>query len=244
MQAIARFKLATSFPVGEEVTFEKVGEACGINATDARRILRHATIKNIFTEPRPGVIAHNAVSRLLAENPTLVDWVGASTDDLWQAASQTVNAMVKYPGSQEPNETVGQPRRLVCALTLTVMQGFCLANNTEKSMYLHLSDHPERARRFGSAMTLFTEGAAFDAKHVVDGYPWKDLGKSHVVDVSVLVARESLNHVCSSMKGWRFARSYLPKSCSCPPRSELHGAGSGPCCEECTTVGDQHRPTR
>jgi hypothetical protein len=35
----------------------------------------------------------------LAHDSQTADWVGASTDELWQAASQTINAMVKYPGS-------------------------------------------------------------------------------------------------------------------------------------------------
>ena len=62
--------------------------------------------KHIFSEPRKGFVAHTAASRVLAEDEQMVDWVGASTGELWQAAGQTVNAMVKFPGSQEPNETV------------------------------------------------------------------------------------------------------------------------------------------
>ncbi len=67
-------------------------------------------IKDIFSEPRPGIIAHNAVSRLLAEDPVVHDWVGASTDDLWQAAAQACNALDKWSASQEPNETVSHHR--------------------------------------------------------------------------------------------------------------------------------------
>lgn len=153
MQAIARFKMATSFPIGQEASFANIAKTCGLGESDTRRLLRHATVKNIFTEPRPGVIAHNGVSRVLAENPQLVDWMGASTDDLWQAASQTINAMVKCPDSEEPTES-----------------GFNLANATDKSVFAMFSEHPERARRFGSAMTLFTEGAPYGLHHMVDGY--------------------------------------------------------------------------
>lgn len=109
MQAISRFKIATTFPPGEQATFEDIATSCNLPVLDVKRILRHAAVKDIFHEPSPGVVAHNAVSRLLAEDQTLNDWVGACTDDLWQAASQTVNAMVKYPGSQEPNQTVPRP---------------------------------------------------------------------------------------------------------------------------------------
>lgn len=65
-----------------------------------------AVVQNIFSESRPGVITHNSVSRLLVEDKPLSDWVASSTDELWQAAAQTCNAMAKYPGSQEPTQTV------------------------------------------------------------------------------------------------------------------------------------------
>lgn len=106
MQAISRFKIASSFPVHSKATFAQISEACGLNEPDVRRLLRHAMTKHIFREPRKGVVVHTAASRLLAEDEQILDWVGASTDELWQAAAQTVNAMVKYPESQEPNETV------------------------------------------------------------------------------------------------------------------------------------------
>jgi hypothetical protein len=106
MQAIGRFNIATSFPIHEETSFADIAQTCHVNELDVRRILRHAMTKRIFSEPRKGVVAHTAASRLLAEDSQVADWVGANTDELWQAASQTVNAMVKYPGSQEPNQTV------------------------------------------------------------------------------------------------------------------------------------------
>ncbi|KAL8815580.1 MAG: hypothetical protein Q9191_008449, partial [Dirinaria sp. TL-2023a] len=105
--------------------------------------------KNIFREPRQGVVSHTAVSRLLAEDSQLHDWVGANTDELWQAAAQAVNALVKYPASQEPNQT-----------------GFALANNVEKSIYEVFAMHPDRAKRFGNAMASFTAGAGYELEHL------------------------------------------------------------------------------
>lgn len=106
MQVITRFGMATTFGTHEEASFAEISEKCGINEIDVRRILRHAMTKRIFHEPRKGIVRHTAASRLLAEDSQIADWVGASTDELWQSASQTLNAMVKYPNSQELNETV------------------------------------------------------------------------------------------------------------------------------------------
>ena len=106
MQAITRFNLASSFPIHKEATFAEVSDACGLDESIVRRLLRYAMIQNIFKEPRKGFVAHTAASRLLAENAEIHDWVSVNSDELWQAASQTINALVKYPGSQEPNQTV------------------------------------------------------------------------------------------------------------------------------------------
>lgn len=118
-QAIVRFRLAHSFPVGTEATFADIAAQSGLQETRVRQIIRHAIVKGIFLEPRPGVVAHNAVSRLLAEDRLIHDWVGASTDDLWQGASQTCNALAQFPGSQEPNETVS-PQFFRCDMPLVV----------------------------------------------------------------------------------------------------------------------------
>ncbi|KAJ3570315.1 hypothetical protein NPX13_g5772 [Xylaria arbuscula] len=165
-QAITRYALAHSFPVGKEASFADIAASTGLDEGLVRRFIRHAVIKDIFSEPRPGVVTHNAVSRLLAEDKVVHDWVGSSTDDLWQAAAQTCNAIDKWSASQEPNET-----------------GFALANETDPSIYLEFSKHPERARRFGNAMRAFTEGTGFELSHIVESFSWDDLKNGIVVDV-------------------------------------------------------------
>ncbi|KAI0381216.1 S-adenosyl-L-methionine-dependent methyltransferase [Hypomontagnella monticulosa] len=165
-QAITRFRIAHSFPVGKTASFSEIAGATGLNETHIRQIIRHAIVKDIFAEPKPGVIAHNAVSRLLAEDQVIHDWVQSSTDELWQAAAQTCNALERFPDSQEANET-----------------GFSLANQTDEAVYQVFSRFPERAQRFGNAMRSFTEGTGFELSHVVDNFPWGDLGTGTVVDV-------------------------------------------------------------
>ncbi len=106
MQAIAHFNIASAFPIHKEATFAEVSNTCGLDEPLVRRILRHAMTKHVFKEPRKGFVAHTAASRLLAEDAGMHDWVGTTTDEFWQAGSQTLNALLKYPGSQEPNQTV------------------------------------------------------------------------------------------------------------------------------------------
>ncbi|KAI1208033.1 S-adenosyl-L-methionine-dependent methyltransferase [Annulohypoxylon truncatum] len=165
-QAVTRFGLARNLPVGSETSFAEMAKSSGLSESNVRKLVRCAVAQRIFEEPRPGVVAHSAASRLLAEDPGVHDFVATCSDELWQAAAQTCNAMAKYPGSEEPTET-----------------GFSLANNTDKPMYEFLSDYPERSSRFANMMRSFTEGRPFDLKYVTDFYPWEEHSRGTVVDV-------------------------------------------------------------
>ena len=69
--------------------------------------MRHAITKGIFTNSdRPGYVRHNAVSAMLATNCQMMDYHYVATHSFWPAGSRCVDAMIKYPGSGEANETV------------------------------------------------------------------------------------------------------------------------------------------
>ncbi len=91
--------------MGGEATFAELAAKSGLNETNLRRLLRFGMAQRIFHEPRPGVVTHTAASRLLAEHEGLYNWLRFSTDDLWRAACYTSDAMAKFPGSEEPNQT-------------------------------------------------------------------------------------------------------------------------------------------
>lgn len=86
----------------------RVGRMAGVDvtATNLRRLLRLAIANNIFQEPEPGYVAHNRMSLLLREDEDLANWVGMFTTDFMPSIAYTVAAMKRWPGSQEPNQTV------------------------------------------------------------------------------------------------------------------------------------------
>ena len=85
MQAVYRFALATSFPAGmEEVTYAELATGTGLPESYIQRFLRCAMTFHIFHEPRKGVIAHTAASKLLADDPLMREWIGM----VWPAASK------------------------------------------------------------------------------------------------------------------------------------------------------------
>ncbi|OTB08347.1 hypothetical protein M426DRAFT_263629 [Hypoxylon sp. CI-4A] len=165
--AIVRFGLARTIPTDGEATFAEIAAAAGIGETHVRKVIRHAISQHIFQEPRPGVVTHSAASRLLAEDSDLAAWVRWLSDDCWQAAYHTVEAMTRWPGSEEPNET-----------------GFAVANQTNLTMFDLLATQPERASRFAAGMRLYSARPDLDVRYLVDAWSWGDLpDKATVVDV-------------------------------------------------------------
>ncbi|RYP17046.1 hypothetical protein DL765_004745 [Monosporascus sp. GIB2] len=82
--AITRFRLAHSFQGGGEATFREIAAISGLSETNVRQIIRHAMVKDVFQGPRSGTVSHNSVSRLLAEDPVIHDWVGACREEFIQ----------------------------------------------------------------------------------------------------------------------------------------------------------------
>jgi hypothetical protein len=86
LHAIYRFGIAKSFPVGAEASFGQIAEACGLPEHDTRRIIRHAITRRIFREPREGLVVHTGASQLLAEDRSIIDWVGVQCEEMLPAA--------------------------------------------------------------------------------------------------------------------------------------------------------------
>ncbi|KAI3318836.1 putative O-methyltransferase [Xylariaceae sp. AK1471] len=166
LKLISRFGIAKRVPVDGEITYGDLAASVGVDEAALCRILRLGIAHRIFREPRPGVIAHSAASRQIADDAGIADWVGSSVDDMWPSAEKVVDALTKWPLAQEPNQT-----------------GFNLANETSDSFYAELEKDPERARRFGGAMSFFTTGEGYSLRHLTDNYNWGAIGTGTVVDV-------------------------------------------------------------
>lgn len=97
-----------------------------------------------------------------------MDTVGFLLADLAPASDKVIEALEKWPGSGEPNET-----------------GFNIENKTSDPFYLELAKIPERSRRFGSGMRFMTQGTLYDINHLINGYEWAALDEKGgtVVDI-------------------------------------------------------------
>jgi len=78
-----------------------------------------------------------------------------------------VDALVKWPNSEEPNHT-----------------GWNLAHKVEEPLYQHLATDLKLATRFGTSMSaMISNNPAFDPSHIQRSYNWNSLGDGLVVDI-------------------------------------------------------------
>ncbi|CAM1505847.1 Fc.00g114840.m01.CDS01 [Cosmosporella sp. VM-42] len=172
LTAISEFKIAEAVPRSGSISFQdlatEVHKSAGIDlaALDLRRLLRLAICNRLFCEPEPGFVAHNRTSLLLLEDENLASWVGMFTVDFGSPIAHTVEAMKKWPASQEPNET-----------------GINAAFNHDLSLFDHLKADEARAKRYELSMRSQTAREGFNVSHTVGSYPWAKLGEATVVDM-------------------------------------------------------------
>jgi len=164
IQAIEKFNIALSFPVGGEASFSEIAKTSGISEDDTKRVIRQAMTQHIFKEPRPGYVAHTAISKQIAEDPLMRDWIAFMCNEEWRAAPRVVDAMAKWPGSEEPEHT-----------------GWVLANNATGSLTQEILKYPERLQRLPGAMQMAESGDGLQPKFCVDHIDWT--GVQTFVDV-------------------------------------------------------------
>jgi hypothetical protein len=88
--------MASTFAPGTESSFEDIAKKCNLNVIDTTRLLRHAMTNHIFCEPNPGMVAHTAASKLLAENDLISAFVGMSVEEHFPAAPRVNSQFILH----------------------------------------------------------------------------------------------------------------------------------------------------
>lgn len=153
----------------EDLTAKVVDKNNGLNipVLNLRRLIRHAMTNRLFVEPKKGFVAHTSASRLIAESPTMNSWIGFMTSDLGLPVANVVNALKKWPGSEESNET-----------------SVNLSYGHDIPWFDYLQQNKELANRYNLAMAAHGKGEGYSMQRVVEGYSWDSLPDgATVVDV-------------------------------------------------------------
>ncbi|CEN59742.1 hypothetical protein ASPCAL02186 [Aspergillus calidoustus] len=165
---IYRHNVPHHVPLEGDISISDLADKTKLDPIRLRRYLQHTIMYHVFTESRPGFVAHSAASRLLSTDPAALDTVGFLVEELAPAGTKVIEAEAQWPDSAEPNET-----------------GFNVAFNTTDSFYREIAKTDERARRFGAAMRFMTSGTFYDIAHLIRGYDWKALDVPGAVMVDV-----------------------------------------------------------
>ncbi|KAF2822841.1 putative O-methyltransferase [Ophiobolus disseminans] len=133
--------------------------------TPLKQILRMGIAHRVFSEPRPGILTHSAASRLIREDEDIRARVGAGVEKLWLAAGRIVDALERWKGRGNTEET-----------------GFALAHG--EPFYNVPANDSARTARFAKAMSSFTAGLVCALVHLVKGFAWEKLESGGtIVDV-------------------------------------------------------------
>lgn len=168
LQAINRFGIAKHVPLDKSISYKDLSVLCSVDESQLRRLVRHAMTHRIFQEPEKGQVAHTASSRLLAEDPRMDSWVYFLTDYMWPATAYSVDAIQKWPGSEDPKEV-----------------GPALWRGQETTWFGVIAAAPRGVESFRQSMEIISEGEGWEDSYLVNNYAWGDFKKGTVVDVSI-----------------------------------------------------------
>ncbi|ORY14243.1 O-methyltransferase-domain-containing protein [Clohesyomyces aquaticus] len=167
LQAICRFDIASNFPTERDtVTYAELAKCTKLAEPDIRRVVRGAITNHIFKEEKPGQVSHTAASRFVAENPLVRQWIEMTGRETMPASLKMVDAMEKWPGSGEPNES-----------------GYNLANDTTDSCWEYMPKFPNRSQTFADAMSVFTAGSAYGPEALISYFSTNQIFHGTVVDI-------------------------------------------------------------
>ncbi|KAI0405960.1 sterigmatocystin 8-O-methyltransferase [Xylaria palmicola] len=132
-----------------------------------RSIIRMAMTSALFREPEPNQVGHSATSALLARDADVHSWASYLSTRSAPTALAMAAAHTRFtPASTAKNETA-----------------YNVAFGTGLPFFDHLALDPASTAEFAGYMRNVTTSEAMDVRHLVDGYPWADLGRGPVVDV-------------------------------------------------------------
>ncbi|KAK4137039.1 S-adenosyl-L-methionine-dependent methyltransferase [Trichocladium antarcticum] len=196
------------FPVDSTITLTELQSRTSLDPINLARLLRLAMANGIFREPAPGVIAHTAASRVLAEDEDMQAWVGFNGEDIFRASGHVLQSLQTYPEA-----------------TSLTRAGFQFAFDTvdKEPMFATFGKDPARARRMGRAMASLTGGEGYEPSFFVDvergGYDLSDLDAAAGTFVDI---GGSHGFMCVDLatkyRNMQFVVQDLPKTVESAPR--------------------------
>lgn len=170
-QCIYHFKFLQAIPLEGGASYKEISAKVGLSEPQVKAIVRQSATNRVLREDSPEHVVHTASSALLLRNRVMMDWYGHCVEEMFPAGAKLAEALEKYQGT-----------------TAAENSAFGLAFNTRDPIYKFLEQYPDRQARFFGAMEGVGKDYGHSLEHVVNGYPWVELGDATVVDVSILLS--------------------------------------------------------
>lgn len=142
--------------MNEEVSYEDLAQRCNTPVDTVRRLLRLAIAFHVFRETSDGLVGHSAASKCMHEMPLVNDWIGHFCNEIWPAAPHTMEALSRWPVSQEPDETA-----------------FALLKPSNPTLFGFLQEAPARAERFTNAMRFLQAAPEMSVSNLITDLQWE-----------------------------------------------------------------------
>ena len=147
--------------------YSDISAKVGLSEPKVKAIVRQSAMNRVLREDANNHVIHTASSALLLKDRAMMDWYGHCVEEMFPASAKLADALEKYQGSTEAKDSA-----------------FGLAFNTKDPIYKFFEQHPQRQARFFGAMEGVGKDPGHSLEHVVNGYPWAELGRATVVDAS------------------------------------------------------------
>lgn len=177
---ICHYKIPQIVPLEGEMSYEEIAQKTGkLTPKLVSRVLRHAATLQIFRETSPGSgkVVHTAASACLHRDHQLRSWIGHNFDEVARGDTMVCDQIDKYGDNEESGQS---------AMFLAINGGKEEVGKTIFDLMASKDDGESqgwRFRRFGESMQCVARGAAFDVRHINNGFDWDGLGKVKMVDL-------------------------------------------------------------
>ncbi|KAI0188447.1 S-adenosyl-L-methionine-dependent methyltransferase [Xylaria flabelliformis] len=180
---LLEFNVPELVPLEGTISLSELATKSGLLEDKLTRIVRYATTIFIFHEPKPGHIAHTALSATLARDSKFGDFLRLCLVDLAPINAALPEALRKWPQTEAIKESAVQ-----------------VAFNTELPWFQWLSSDKTKQERFDKGMSGFSriEGNAAGRSGNIDiaAYPW---GKSLPSDAVVVDVGGGFGHFSKAL---------------------------------------------
>lgn len=193
LSVLAHFDVFSAVPLEGDISYADIASKVNIPENRLRRFIRQAMSNHIFTEPRPGYVAHTATSAIPVKIPSLKSFIGHITEDGGPASVKVIEALERWGASDRPAES-----------GFGIAWGLDLKDGKD-CVFRFVADDGEgekkgfRMKRIGHAMESMKGDGAYDVGHVQQGFDWASLGEATVVDVSPRASRPGSRVLCLTL---------------------------------------------